>query len=155
MILSGQIAGFTQGPIVPVSGEPEFPERFVVMQVDVSRTLVMRDERLVDRDSVYIPVPQGPVDAETSEPVYSVKAFERAIPSGTKVVVLAKPAVPDLARLNRGLPIGAEFTSTGIQGLFLDDCGEMIGGFDDVPGTQGWSRLKTIEQLEAGVERLA
>lgn len=157
VVVSGRIAGFSSGPIVPVSGDPEFPDRHVIMTVKVDTVLAgEKSSPLVHDGFVFVPLLQGPVDSETMEPIHDVAAFEKALPEGTEAVLFLSPAPPKLAELAKEtVPGGGSLGAVGPQGLYLDNCGELVGGTDDIPGTAEWEKFTSTEGLEAGVTRLS
>lgn len=157
VIVTGTVDGFGEGPAVPVEGEREFPERYVVMIVKAEAVLAgPSDSPLLHDGYAYVPLEQGPVDAETGAPVEDPVTFGKALPRGTRTVLFLGHARPQIADRGDGaVPAGAVLGAVGPQDLYLDDCGQLVGGLDYIPGTDGWAQYTTIEELEAGIERLA
>lgn len=150
-IVKGTVKGFLPGPELPVAGDPQYPDRYVLMEITVDQTLAGHLGELAPNGLMYVPVPQGPVYAVTRQPVNGVDDFAAAVPAGTVVVAFAGPAREDLAEAAE-LPGDAHLAGVGVQGLYLDDCGNLVGGFHDIPGNADWNRYPTLDALVTAIQ---
>lgn len=157
LIVSGTVVGFSQGPVVPVDGDPEFPDRYVVMTVDVDAVIRgAATSPLLHEDQVFIGIDQGPVDSMSREPISDIAAFDKAVPKGTAAILFVGAGRPGVARrATTDVPTGATLGGVGPQGLYLDDCGALTGGTDDIPGTAAWQAVTSLDALRALLTRLA
>ena len=142
VVVSGRISAFSDGPTVPVIADPQFPKRYVIMAVEVDGVLAGGSESLIADSTVYVPFEQGPVDGETGDPIYDVAAFSTALPKGTAVVMFLGRARQEVAEAaEAAIPAGATLGAVGVQDFYLDSCGELVGGVDDIPGSAGWAQF--------------
>lgn len=155
-IVTGRVESFTAARPVTVSGDPEYPDHQMLMKVAVEDVISARSDDLIKDGAVYLSLPQGPVISETREPLYSDSDFARAIPPETRVILILGNPRPELIEsAQEALPPGARLAATGLQGMYLDNCGAIVGAVDDIPGASAWREVKTVEDFEAVLRRLS
>lgn len=150
LIALGEVVNIVDGALVPV--EPDV-DQYVALEIAL-RDVVRDRLRPTGSETVYVLAYQGPRSNEDGKPLAGLDDWRKAVPAGTPVALMASPWMPPQATLSRDLPTDAVVVGTGMQGLVLDACGTLAGGFDQLSGS-GWTALETMDDLAMEVRRAA
>lgn len=152
LVVTGEVVRFSNGPEMPVEGDPGHPSRYVVMEVRVTSVEHAKSQALISEGSVFVPVPQGPVLAGTGAPALTPADFDAAIPPATRVALALGPASPWVEDPTSAVTSeGAPLAAAGLQGFLIDDCGELVGGFEEKAATQAWREIDSIHAFVEAV----
>lgn len=134
-----------------VGGYTESLRRHVVMRVEVDRVLREGEEPVVRDGAAYLAFWRGAQVGDTGRQVLEAGDFAEAVPSGTRLLAVVSAAPPRRQRLTR-LPEGGVLGQSGIQGLFLDGCGALVGARDHL--MPSGPEFGSYDALVVAVERL-
>lgn len=156
--ISGTVDGF--GGSFESSAYLGSPRQFTTMRIRVDHLITAGSSAqtsvgdIRSGEVVYAPVFQGPLDSSTGRPVTSAEDFNASIPNGTPVVmVVGEPSAAltkDFAQ-SKTAPSGTTPVGVGPQTIYLQTCDGIVGGMDSIPATEGWSRISTLDELEAAM----
>ncbi|KAA9377769.1 hypothetical protein F5972_19455 [Microbispora cellulosiformans] len=170
IVAAGRVDGWQQGPAL--DSYPDGPLDYrVLMRVRITTALKgVRSAASIRDGVVFIEFDQGAVIRDDALPPEqwrlekSVADFERAIPTGTRVLVFPRerPAYEQTVHApGDPLPPGAKIMSIPPQGLVLEDPGlvrlgserTLVGGREPLRGgsTAAWLEPRTMDEM---IERL-
>ncbi|MCT9933891.1 hypothetical protein N5079_27125 [Planotetraspora sp. A-T 1434] len=167
VVAQGEVAGFAAGRTI-VGADPNDKRYYVVMDVKVTRKLKGVVGTPADQTGhVYVELFRGPVCNDTMQPCRSIDDFNRAIPSGTKILLFGNDgSTPFAVDANghsegddAGRPKGSPLLRPYPQGLLLEQTTasgkEVLGGLEeDIP--KGWLTPSiTKTGLDAIADRVA
>lgn len=145
MVVSGTVTTVLEGPSLPdLTGED--PQHVVVLKIAVDDILAAGDTSRIQDGYIYLLAPQGPIGSETLKPIRGLDDWNKQIPTGTKVTAFVGEPGKHLKGALTGewaktLPVAA-----GSQGLIIETCGKLVGGFDDLAGP-GWTEYDSLSDL--------
>ncbi|GAA4942588.1 hypothetical protein [Actinoplanes utahensis] len=152
-VFAGQVVGFTQGRALSGDG---LEQKHVVMKVSVSKAIKGPDG---DGGFAYVEMPQ-PICAR-NVPCSTVADFNKAVPTGTKVMVFGEdatevaPAGGRFSNNQAGRPADARLIQPTPQGLLFESAtaegSTIVGAYEKVEDMPiGWHK-----DLPAGINGLA
>jgi len=153
VVVAGEVETVVQAgeeSVVPGDGNPLL---YVAMKVRVTDPYRVRSPDLLDDGYVYAILSQGPRSPDGT-PSYSLEDWNRAIPPGTPILLLAGPAEEGVVGPDSEVPDGARAVAPDVQGLVLegliDGRRQLENGLEEFAA--GW---KGIESMDALKDRVA
>lgn len=171
IVFAGVIDGWQQGPATETYAGGPLDYR-VILRIRITQPLKgVKDTSSLAAGTAYIALDQGAVIRDDSlpagrwKPGKSITDFEKAMPSGTKILAypreMPKEALTGPIKLGGdGLPRGARLMTVPPQGLVLEDPGlttqratgqtSLVGGREPLGvGGSGWLEPKSMDELIA------
>lgn len=106
---------------------------------------------MVQDGAAYLAFWRGAEEGGSGRQVFDAGDFAEAVPSGTRLLAVVSAAPPRLQR-RADLAAGGVLGQSGIQGLFLDGCGALVGARDHL--MPSGPEFGSYDALVAAVERL-
>ncbi|MFG1755707.1 hypothetical protein [Streptosporangium sandarakinum] len=174
IVVAGVIDGWQQGPAI--ESYPGGPLEYrVVLRVQITEPLKgVRGRSSIAGNLIYIALDQGAVirddalPAEQWKPEKSVADFEKALPTGTKILAFPREipstAIGAIRIAGQALPQGARLMTVPPQGLVLEDPGlaaqrtgnqsALVGGREPLrAGGVAWTEPKNLSELVARLKQ--
>lgn len=141
VIAAGEVVTILPGGEAAAEAGDEHAELTVLMKVRVTEAFRVRSAEQISDGHVYVALWQGArFNDPAGTPEHSVADWNRAIPSGTSVMLFLREA-PGLA----GVPAGARAMTPDVQGLILEDGGKLLGGIEELEGQ--WAAVGSMKNL--------
>lgn len=134
------------------------PQSFTTLTIEIDHVVHGGSQTTGKADIIYVPIFQGPKDSKTGAPITSPDDFSKAVPVGTAVLVIVGEASDtlkkDFAR-SHVAPEGTDPVGVGPQTVYFETCDGLVGGLDEIPKTNAWSQIKSLDDLESAIQRPA
>ncbi|GAA2857501.1 hypothetical protein [Nonomuraea rubra] len=152
LVVMGRVTGWLPGPVIEEI--PDSRTYHVLLRVRVERRL-----KGSSAEVVHFPYYQGAL-LSARKPFQDEKDFERAVPTGTRVLLFLKAARPSgypVVEDRAGLPPGTPDYAAAPQGVVLhevgpDGRGRAVGGRTEMLALAGWDEPCGIDGLVARLE---
>ncbi|TLP59525.1 hypothetical protein [Microbispora triticiradicis] len=173
IVAAGIVDGWQQGPIL--ESYPNGPLDYrIVLRVKITEPLKgVQGRKSIANNIVYIELDQGAVMRDDNlapkdwKPIHPVSDFERAIPTGTPVLVFPRERPPHeekVQNLGDALPANAELMTVHPQGLLFEDpalmkrrdedISALVGAFEDIrQGGEAWGEAKSMRDMMDRLKR--
>lgn len=135
-VVQGRLRTVLPGGGAPPSEEDDAPEQYVILVVDLEEVYVASPDPGLD-DTAYVVLFQGAWRG--GQPEYSLDDWNRAVPSGTEMMLFLRRTSVGMVTGQHGIPAGAIGTAPIPQGLILRDGDGLLGGLVDLD--PGWTEL--------------
>lgn len=135
-IVRGRLRTVLPGGGLPQSEEDDSPEQYVILAVDVEEVYVTSPDIDLD-DTAYVVLFQGAWRG--GQPEYSLDDWNRALPSGTEMMLFLRQSNVGMVTGQHGIPAEAIGTTPIPQGFILRNDDGLLGGLVDLD--PGWTDL--------------
>lgn len=146
VIAAGEVVAILPGGEAAAEAGDEHAELTVLMKVRVTEAFRVRSAEQITDGHVYVALWQGArFNDPAGTPEHSVADWNRAIPSGTSVMLFLREADAGIAPGLAGVPAGAKAMTPDVQGLILEDGGKLLGGIEELEGQ--WAAVGSMKNL--------
>lgn len=135
-IVRGRLRTVLPGGGAAASEEDDAPEQYVILLVDLEEVDVAIPDLGLD-DTAYVVLFQGAWRG--GQPEYSLDDWNRAVPSGTEMLLFLRRTNVGMVNRQHGIPADAIGTTPISQGLIPRDGDGLLGGLVDLD--PGWTEL--------------
>ena len=135
-IVRGRLRTVLPGGGRSPSEEDDSPEQHVILAVDIEEVYAVSADLGLD-DTAYVVLFQGAWRGGQLE--YSLDDWNRAVPSGTELMLFLRRTSVGMVTGQHGIPADAIGTTPIAQGLILRDGDGLLGGLVDLD--PGWTEL--------------
>lgn len=146
VIAAGKVVEILQGAEVRAEQGEQYPALTVVMKVGVTEKFRVSSPEQIKDGHVYVTLWQGArFNDAAGTPEHSVADWNRAIPTGTPVMLFLRETDEGIAPGIAGVPAGTKAMAPDVQGLILEEGGKLLGGIEELEGQ--WTSVGSMKNL--------